>query len=522
MFRRQAAPVARGEGVALALGAVLAVALVAFLAGFVVAREGGLAWDDADYLRRGLRIAGLATAWGGLDLPRAVGLTLRERPKPPLLVAWIELGGLALGRHGLLPLILFSSVVPFAMLLCGVVAVARRRFGARVAPLAIACVAASPLALSYGAKVMVETFLALWTLLAFDAAAAVLERPTRGRALWLGTTLGLAAMTKLTVALFLPCPALLFLILYARRHPLDRTARDVAIGIVVPLLVIAGPWFLRNGRSAVQFALFSSRYNLLAEGRTDVMPRSSRLAVLGDRLLGWPLLATLPVVAATALGRRGRAGRWSPAAADFLALTAVGAASGAALLLVPAYFDPRFLLPVWPASAVGLGAWLRRWADRVRGGTLLAHAALAAGLVASAGSLHREPATTTYWNARSLIDELVARHGVANLGNVGNCGDWNVCKTGLLNELRADPRDCFVLHDLSRDGPDVLSRRVGRFDAIVVLDPGYFPPGFLASAPGLNRAYDAIGRVIDQDRRFHKVETRLTGLPPLSVYVRRR
>ena len=43
------------------------------------------------------------------------------------------------------------------------------------------------------------------------------------------------------------------------------------------------------------------------------------------------------------------------------------------------------------------------------------------------------------WGAKRLIDDLVAHHQVAMIGNVGNCGDWNVCKTGLVNELRATP-----------------------------------------------------------------------------------
>ena len=47
---------------------------------------------------------------------------------------------------------------------------------------------------------------------------------------------------------------------------------------------------------------------------------------------------------------------------------------------------------------------------------------------------------------------------MASLANVGNIADWNVCKTGLINELRDNPNDCFVLHDLSAESAEGLRR----------------------------------------------------------------
>ena len=82
-------------------------------------------------------------------------------------------------------------------------------------------------------------------------------------------------------------------------------------------------------------------------------------------------------------------------------------------------------------------------------------------LCASAVAVAREPLFPTYWKTTGLIDELVDRFGVSNLVNVGNCAAWNVCKTGLMNELRHDPGSCFVLHDLTKAarGPLAASLR---------------------------------------------------------------
>jgi hypothetical protein len=508
----------------LTLTLVVAIGLIASLTWIVVQREGNLAWDDADYLRRGLRIARLCTANGGLDLSSAIGQTLRERPKPPLLVAWIELVSLVTGRGNVLPLIVASSIIPYSLLILGVVVIAGRLFGRGAILPAVLGLACSPMSLSFGAKVMVETFLSLWILLVYAAAALLLERPSKRRGLMLGSALALAMMTKLTVALLLPASAFLFLLLYFRRYPLDRAAASVALWVLLPLSVIAGPWYLWNGGHAVGFALFSSRYNLVAEGRGDITPALDRITALIDQLVGWPLFVVLLVAAATSLRRQvGGGERVAPAATDFVALTMAGTLSGAVILLIPAYFDPRFLLPIWPSLAVCLGGWLGGPSGREGPArAVLTSALLGACLVASAGRLAREGRTTTYWEARRLIDDLVAHHRAATIGNVGDCGDWNVCKTGLINELRATPTDCFVLHDLSKDRPGDLERRVGKLDALVVLDRAGLPPSLLSAAPGLNRAYGSIDEVLRKDSRFRRIELDLAGLPPLSVYVRRR
>ena len=96
----RAGPLDRGpERLAAWLTWALTCASVALLAIFVSARQGNLAWDDADYLRRGLTDARLATnGHAALVIPRALDRLLQEQPKPPLLVGWITLCALDRGQ----------------------------------------------------------------------------------------------------------------------------------------------------------------------------------------------------------------------------------------------------------------------------------------------------------------------------------------------------------------------------------------------------------------------------------------
>ena len=151
------------------------------LDGLVLSRRGNLAWDDADYLRRGLANARFAEAGGPLlasaasDRPAAPGTA-----QAPWFVAWIEVGVHAIGRRNIDLLIVFSTVVPYALLMAAVTVAGRWLRGPWGGFLSLVCLAASPLSLAFGGKVMVETFLALWVLLVYCLIAA-LRLPRRGR-----------------------------------------------------------------------------------------------------------------------------------------------------------------------------------------------------------------------------------------------------------------------------------------------------------------------------------------------------
>ncbi len=507
-------------GLAGALGLLIALGL----GRFVLERSGNLAWDDAEYLRRGVRLARLA----GSDGLAAVGAWLGERPRPPLLIGWIAASVLAAGRAHLPAVLVLGAVVPYALLLLAAARQAARLAGPVAAPLAVLAVAASPMGLAFGAKVMVETFLGLWVLLTLATAAAFVTRPGPARAAAFSTALGLAALTKLTVALLLPLPVLaVALRLWGDRNRTDPARlRATWVALVAPLLLIAGPWYARNVAPAVGFAAWSSRYNVVAEGRAVSEPVAQRLHAMADRLVGWPTLglAVLAGLGVVVARRSPEARRAEPVgeAQVFDRLVLGSAALAAGTLLVPSYFDARFLLPIWPSLAVVLAGAVARLARTSPLAAPIAAAVLAWGLAGAATELSRQPDTTTYWAARDLIEHLVRRHGARTVANLGDCPDWNVSKTGLLNELRAEPDRCYVLYDLSRADADVLADRLGRPDALIVLDPTALPAPLLVQSPGLNRAYGVLDRG-EIDAQFERLDPAVlpTDLPPMAVYVRR-
>jgi 4-amino-4-deoxy-L-arabinose transferase-like glycosyltransferase len=518
----QPAPPRRAGWWGFAPDAALVLLLTAIAGVAAWTREGNLAWDDADYLRRGLEVARQAIARGN-PLGVAVGLYdgfLGEQPKPPLLVCWIALSRLLIGpQTDLRPLIVLASALPFGLLAVSVWSVARLRYGTRAARLALLALGASPLALSYGAQVMVETLLGLTLLAVLATAARALADPRPASAAALGTALGLAMLTKLTIALVLPLPAV-YVLWRLRDEPRVRDRRVVA-ALLLPITLIAGPWYARNGAEAVRFARFSARYHQVAEGRDTGTPRLERLEAMALGVAGGPALAA-GMLAALATRRRPRPGTPPRQAPGFATLALLGASGGLALLLVTPYFAPRFLLPIWPALAVVLGGALAAPAGRPLPRPALAGGLLALGVLLSARSLAGEARQRTYWDARALLDALATRQGATTLANVGNGPDWNVCKTGLINELRGRPSDLFVLHDLSRGSADERARRLGRLDAVAILDASALPRAVVAGAPGLNRAHAETAAALASDPRFVRVTDLPTaGLPPLAIYVRR-
>jgi hypothetical protein len=509
---------------------LLAVVVVAVLSGLVLVRRGNLAWDDADYLRRGLSNARFAEAGGPLlVVPRAIDRLLSEQPKPPWFVAWIELGVHAIGRRSIDVLVVFSTIVPYSLLMLAVTLTGRWLHGPWGGFLALICLAASPLSLAFGEKVMVETFLALWILLVYSLAALYLTAPSRKIAAALGLAVALALLTKLTTALFLPGPLIYGLVRILRHRAGAAVAfKKLAIGVAV-CLAVAGPWYFKNAGPAVKFALFSSRYNEVASG-SDGVPTARRAAEMASDLAGWPLAGTVAAsaLAGAFLGRKKsreideNSNRKVLARVWFTRMAWLGAGIAAAVLLFPAYFDTRFLLPIWPVLAVAIGASVYSQVFRlpVIPKTLLG-LGFAGSLLFAFSSVAREPSFATYWETTRLIDHLVGRYGVSNLVNVGNCAAWNVCKTGLMNELRADPENCFVLHDLTRATDGRAERLLEQADAVVVLERSDLPDNVVQFAPGLNRGYSAVVEKLGKNTNFRRVKLpAIGGVPKLSVYVR--
>jgi hypothetical protein len=346
----------------------------------------------------------------------------------------------------------------------------------------------------------------------------------------LGAVVGLAFLTKLTTVLFLPAP-LLYVAVHTLRAKRERgMILKALVYAALIALVLAGPWYVLNTVNTVRFAIYSAQYDAVAMDRPDRVPAMERVAAYVGDLAGWPLAATVAVASLLgAVAAHRTRDRFSDQAIErshlrihLSRMTWLGSITAAAILLVPSYFDARFLLPIWPLMAIEIGRHVRLMMLRTAAvPRLLVSGGLAASLFLACGNVVRQPPNLTYWRTASLIDELVGRYGIATLGNVGNCIEWNVCKTGLLNELRGKPADCYVLHDLSKWPSERIQQALPRFDAIVVLERSAEPESRYVYSPGLNRSYDAAVERLVQDRRFVRIPAPLgEGLPHLSVYIK--
>jgi hypothetical protein len=503
---------------------------------FVAQRQGNLAFDDADYLRRGLELARHIGDRG----PWALGDVLSERPKPPWLVGWLGVVAALVGREHLTAVLVLTTALPYGLLLLAIAATVARWIDCRAAGLAVLAVVASPMGLMLAVQVMVETFLALWVLGALLSLAIMLVRPTPAHAAMLSIAVGLAALTKSTVGLFLIGPGLYvaarwWLPTWRFLEPLPSWRawpRGTLLALVLPALLIAGPWYARNLGASLKFARQVARFEQLRGDGPEATsaPRWPRLVELASEVGGWPVVAAIPLgLLAMRPGKRIKdheevrkdVDERPREPGEFARVTLASLAGAVALGMIPDFFGSRYWLPIWPAVVLVLvGAWWRaseRWGWAILGPVA---ALLVLGCVASGTGLARLPRFTTYWAAHALIDHLVERHHVRSLATLGKSYDWNVCKTGLINETRNQPETCFALGELSKLPPAEAARRAERFDALLVLDRSAIPESYLASSPGQNRAYAIVEELITSGR-FEPIAVPTSGLPPLRVLLRR-
>ena len=276
--------------------------------------------------------------------------------------------------------------------------------------------------------------------------------------------IGLALLTKLTIVLFLPSLVLYLFVSAVRRESARQALLRPLLWSGVICIAVAGPWYARNAVSTVKFAIFSSRYNEIAEGRSDRVGPARRVVVMVRDLAGWPMTATVATAAAgLAWGSRGRGngGESGPDGARALRTSislgwpgwglAPQRRSSSARPTSTHVFSCRSGRPSRSISAAPSRSLMSRL-DAVP--KVLVGFGLAASVLAACVNVAREPVNPTYWKTAGLIDDLVGRFGISNLVNVGNRASWNVCKTGLINELRAEPGNCFVLHDMTKLSAD--------------------------------------------------------------------
>lgn len=193
------------------------------------------------------------------------------------------------------------------------------------------------------APLMAAVALAVW------AAVRAGERPSWGRAAFLGGVLGLGLLVKQTFVLTAALPVLVAL----RRPRLPW----LASGLVA--LVVAGPWYLRHLDAQLRYG-------------SESAGRSGELTLLGEALYypaatawaGWGPVLTLGVIGGVAWALRERRAR-------ALLLPAAWFLGGMLILaLIPKKY-PRLLLPLLPAGglvvAVAAARLRRPWLALIPG-----------------------------------------------------------------------------------------------------------------------------------------------------------
>ncbi len=454
------------------------------LALFVLRTDARMEHDDAVYLTRGLYHAAQVSERGNLLVPRLAWSLGFEAPKPPLFHAVIALAALAFGHGHVGAVLVAATLVPLLALAVALYALAREAAGPRAGLLALGTYLAMPAALALATRLLVETTLAATVV----GGTFFFFRRARGGGLGTeigaGVCTGLSLLAKLLAPLFLAPVAALALWECWRTEGPRRAGRFLAVAATVAV-VVAGPWYLRNGEAALAFGRYArghlaSLYASPAWMRPlDLVRGSVGLVVV---LLLFLLLHRAP---ATADGPK------------LLLRMVLGSAALSGLVIgTQPMFDPRFWLPAAALLATWAGVALDavwraraslRWVVAVAGTALLAIAI---------GSLVTSPRPETPWAALRPIERLATTPaGPPRLCTLGNNPDWNIEKLRLLVELStARPRS--AASDLLVDGKaDGLSGRLAHCDVVFALRPSEIPRTHNEQAlnAGLARGWAELG-----------------------------
>jgi 4-amino-4-deoxy-L-arabinose transferase-like glycosyltransferase len=207
-----------------------------------------------------------------------VGRSVPTAAHPPLYP--VLLAGLAkLGGTGDVAQRLTGSVFG-AGTIVAVALLARRIAGDRAALIAAAIAALYPIFITADGALMSESLYGLLVAVSLLAAYRLVEAPTPGRAVVLGVTLGLAALTRGEAILLL----LLLLIPVARR---PRGLRTAAIACVTALAVLT-PWTVRNQIVFHQFVPIAT------DSGTAIGGANCPPVYYGSGIGGWYLFCTKP------------------------------------------------------------------------------------------------------------------------------------------------------------------------------------------------------------------------------------
>jgi 4-amino-4-deoxy-L-arabinose transferase-like glycosyltransferase len=220
--------------------------------------KGPTQWDDSWYLTDSLHLFDALKKWGLGGWGRCYLFEVQSRFKAPLPCALPTPIYLLFGRNPH-PAILINYFF-LAVLFWSLYSIARRFWGRRVAVLAVWITGS-----------LTETFLLTnWYLVELGLAALVLatiwsliqsQDLTRTRwVLLLGVLLGLGMLQKILYPAYV-LPILVFYLFRGvkkRREPGSPRAWTTYAALLVPAMIVAGPWYLANFRIAVNHAYFSA------------------------------------------------------------------------------------------------------------------------------------------------------------------------------------------------------------------------------------------------------------------------
>ena len=320
------------------LSAVL-LCLVAINAVWLCLDHSAPAWDDAYYLTNSLRTYDALTDNGLLGFGRQFLRGMST--KPPLIAALPTPIYLILGRH---PRAALLVNLAFLLVTLTTTYLLTRALADRAAGLVALCIVGTmPMIYGLSRIFLVECGLTALVMLAlYILACADTE------ALWapciLGAICGLGLLMKTSFPAYVAAP-MVWIVIRGGRATMSR--RRIG-AFLVPLLLIAGPWYAVNASAALRTALAAGSKETARVYQTGGLAETGQYLVnlmnCGPRLyfVALPLLAILCVSRMSAACRRG-------------ILFCFVAALPIAFLAVSHYRDLRYAAPIFPVIAVAVG-----------------------------------------------------------------------------------------------------------------------------------------------------------------------
>lgn len=298
------------------------------------------AWDDSFYLANSLRTYDALTDHGvpGLVHQYLFGMSA----KAPLIEVLPIPAYLLFGRHPRVALI--ANLFLLAVLLTAVYLLGAA-FGSRRAGM-FALLVAGAMPMIYG---MSRVYLVEVGLMALVTVGLLLvARWEVGAAPWMAPALGVVSgfglLMKTSFPVFLAAPIAWLII----RRGRDIFTRGNIAGYLIPLGIIAGPWWAVNAGAAMHHALEAGSAESARIYHTGGLAETGRyllsLANCGPALY----FVALPVLAGLSMARIGKAARRG---IRFCAVAAVPAV----FLTFSHYRDVRFAAPLFPVVAVTVG-----------------------------------------------------------------------------------------------------------------------------------------------------------------------